>query len=219
MSKTVKKFETEVQQLLDLVIHSLYSNRDIFLRELVSNASDAVDKARFESHSNASIIEGDAEWKIKLIPDKTAGTLTIRDNGIGMTLEEVEKNIGTIAHSGTKAFIKGLKEQNVAEHPELIGQFGVGFYASFMVADRVTLVTRRAGHDRSAGVRWESAGDGSYTVEECEKATRGTEITLHLKEEMKEYLDEWKIRAIVKKYSDYVQYPIVMDVTRTEVPK
>ena len=219
MSKTVRQFETEVQQLLDLVIHSLYSNRDIFLRELISNASDAIDKARFEAHSNAAIIEGDAEWKIKLIPDKNAGTLTIRDNGIGMTREEVEKNIGTIAHSGTKAFIKGIKEQNVAEHPELIGQFGVGFYASFMVADRVTLVTRRAGHDKGAGVRWESAGDGSYTVEECEKATRGTEITLHLKEEMKEYLDEWKIRSIVKKYSDYVQYPIVMDVTRTEVPK
>ncbi|ANA39894.1 molecular chaperone HtpG [Geobacter anodireducens] len=219
MSKTVKKFETEVQQLLDLVIHSLYSNKDIFLRELISNASDAIDKVLFESHQNAAVIEGEPEGKIKLIPDKEAGTITIRDNGVGMTLEEVEKNIGTIAHSGTKAFLANLKEQNVADHPELIGQFGVGFYASFMVADRVTLLTRRAGHDKAAGVRWESTGDGTYTVEECAKETRGTEITLHLKEEMKEYLDEWKIRSIVRKYSDYVQYPIVMDVTRTEVPK
>jgi len=219
MTKTTKKFETEVQQLLDLVIHSLYSNRDIFLRELISNASDAIDKVLFESHQNAAVIEGEPEGKIKLIPDKGAGTLTIRDNGVGMTMEEVEKNIGTIAHSGTKAFLANLKEQNVAEHPELIGQFGVGFYASFMVADRVTLVTRRAGHDKGAGVRWESTGDGTYTMEECTKETRGTEITLHLKDEMKEYLDEWKIRSIVRKYSDYVQYPIVMDVTRTEVPK
>lgn len=219
MSKTVKKFETEVQQLLDLVIHSLYSNRDIFLRELISNSSDAIDKVRFESHSNMAVLEGDPEFKIKLIPDKEAGTLTIRDNGVGMTAEEVERNIGTIAHSGTKAFLTNLKEQNVAEHPELIGQFGVGFYASFMVADRVILVTRRAGHDRDAGVRWESTGDGSYTIEACDKAGRGTEITLHLKEDLKEYLDEWRIRSIVKKYSDYVQYPVVMDVTRTEVPK
>ncbi|CAG0985107.1 partial molecular chaperone HtpG, partial [Geobacteraceae bacterium] len=219
MTKTTKKFETEVQQLLDLVIHSLYSNKDIFLRELISNASDAIDKVLFESHQNAAVIEGEPEGKIKLITDKEACTITIRDNGVGMTLEEVEKNIGTIAHSGTKAFLANLKEQNVAEHPELIGQFGVGFYASFMVADRVTLITRRAGHDKSAGVRWESTGDGTYTVEEATKETRGTEITLHLKEEMKEYLDEWKIRSIVRKYSDYVQYPIVMDVTRTEVPK
>ncbi len=219
MTKTTKKFETEVQQLLDLVIHSLYSNKDIFLRELISNSSDAIDKVLFEAHQNAAVIEGEPEGKIKLIPDKEAGTLTIRDNGVGMTMEEVEKNIGTIAHSGTKAFLANLKEQNVAEHPELIGQFGVGFYASFMVADRVTLVTRRAGQDKGAGVRWESTGDGTYTVEETTKETRGTEITLHLKEEMKEYLDEWKIRSIVRKYSDYVQYPVVMDVTRTEVPK
>ncbi len=219
MTKTTKKFETEVQQLLDLVIHSLYSNKDIFLRELISNSSDAIDKVLFEAHQNAAVIEGEPEGKIKLIPDKEAGTITIRDNGVGMTMEEVEKNIGTIAHSGTKAFLANLKEQNVAEHPELIGQFGVGFYASFMVADRVTLVTRRAGQDKAAGVRWESTGDGTYTVEESVKETRGTEITLHLKEEMKEYLDEWKIRSIVRKYSDYVQYPVVMDVTRTEVPK
>ncbi|ABQ25922.1 molecular chaperone HtpG [Geotalea uraniireducens] len=218
MTKSTKKFETEVQQLLDLVIHSLYSNKDIFLRELVSNASDAIDKVKFESHSNMDILEGNTDWKIKLIPDKTAGTLTIRDNGIGMNVVEVEENIGTIARSGTRAFMENLKDKNVQNNPELIGQFGVGFYASFMVADKVTLITRKAG-DKNAACRWESTGDGSYTIEDCEKETRGTDITLHLKDEMKEYLDEWKIRSIIKKYSDYVQYPVVMDVTRDEPAK
>ncbi|HJV66896.1 MAG TPA: molecular chaperone HtpG [Geomonas sp.] len=218
MAKTVKKFETEVQQLLDLVIHSLYSNKEIFLRELISNASDAIDKIRFESHSNMELLEGNADWKIKLHPDKEAGTLTITDNGIGMSMDEVADNIGTIAKSGTRNFVAALKEQNLAENPELIGQFGVGFYASFMVADKVTLTTRKAG-DKEYGCRWESTGDGSYTIEECQKESRGTEIVLHLKEEMKEFLDEWKIRSIVKKYSDYVQYPIVMDVTRSEPVK
>ncbi|BCS53835.1 molecular chaperone HtpG [Geobacter sp. SVR] len=218
MSKTTKQFQTEVQQLLDLVIHSLYSNRDIFLRELISNASDAIDKIRFESHSNENLLEGNSDWKIKLIPDKDAGTLTIRDNGIGMGMAEVEENIGTIARSGTKAFMQALKDKSAGDSPELIGQFGVGFYASFMVADRVVLETRKPGAPE-AGCRWESIGDGSYTVEEITKEQRGTEITLHLKEEFKEYLDEWKIRSIVKKYSDYIQYPVVMDITRSETPK
>jgi molecular chaperone HtpG len=218
MSKTTKQFQTEVQQLLDLVIHSLYSNRDIFLRELISNASDAIDKVRFESHSNESLLEGNTEWKIKIIPDKDAGTLTIRDNGIGMSMAEVEENIGTIARSGTKAFMQALKDKASTDNPELIGQFGVGFYASFMVADRVVLYTRAAGSIES-GCCWESTGDGSYTIEECSREQRGTEITLHLKEEFKEYLDEWRIRSIVKKYSDYIQYPVVMDITRTETPK
>jgi len=218
MSKTTKQFQTEVQQLLDLVIHSLYSNRDIFLRELISNASDAIDKVRFESHSNESVLEGNSDWKIKIVPDKDAGTLTIRDNGIGMNMAEVEENIGTIARSGTKAFMQSLKEKAASDNPELIGQFGVGFYASFMVADRVTLYTRTSG-SIDAGCCWESTGDGSYTIEECNREQRGTEITLHLKEEFKEYLDEWKIRSIVKKYSDYIQYPIVMDITRSETPK
>jgi molecular chaperone HtpG len=216
MAKITKKFETEVQQLLDLVIHSLYSNRDIFLRELISNASDAIDKIRFEAHSNEALLEANADWKIKIVPDKGAGTLTISDNGIGMGIAEVEENIGTIARSGTRAFLDSLKGKGV-DNPELIGQFGVGFYSAFMVADRVSLVTRRAG-EKSAACRWESTGDGSYTIEECAKETRGTEITLHLKEEMREYLDEWKVRTIVKKYSDYVQYPVVMDITREEVP-
>jgi molecular chaperone HtpG len=218
MTKSTKKFETEVQQLLDLVIHSLYSNKDIFLRELISNASDAIDKVRFESHSNMELLEGNTDWKIKLVPDKTAGTLTISDNGIGMSMAEAEENIGTIARSGTRAFMENLKGKNVQDNPELIGQFGVGFYSSFMVADRVVLTTRTAG-DKTAACRWESTGDGSYTIEDCDKETRGTDIILHLKEEMKEYLDEWKIRGIVKKYSDYVQYPIVMDITREEPTK
>lgn len=218
MSKTTKQFQTEVKQLLDLVIHSLYSNRDIFLRELISNASDAIDKIRFEAHSNEELLEGNSDWKIKLIPDKSAGTLTIRDNGIGMTMAEVEENIGTIARSGTKAFMQALKDKATTDNPELIGQFGVGFYASFMVADRVTLETRKAGKS-SDGCRWESIGDGSYTIEECACSQRGTEIVLHLKDEFKEYLEEWKIRSIVKKYSDYIQYPVVMDITRTETPK
>jgi molecular chaperone HtpG len=218
MSKTIKKFETEVQQLLDLVIHSLYSNKDIFLRELVSNSSDAIDKVRFDSHSNEALLEGNTDWKIKLIPDKEAGTLTIRDNGVGMTLSEVEENIGTIARSGTRAYLESLKSKEVRENPELIGQFGVGFYSSFMVADKVTIVTRTAG-DTAAGCRWESTGDGTYTIEECIKESRGTDVILHLKDEMKEYLDEWKIRSIIKKYSDYVQYPIVMDISREELPR
>ncbi|HTY20296.1 MAG TPA: molecular chaperone HtpG, partial [Geobacteraceae bacterium] len=219
MTKTTKKFETEVQQLLDLVIHSLYSNRDIFLRELISNSSDAIDKVRFESNTSEAILEGNAEWKIKIVPDKGAGTLTIRDNGIGMTIQEVEENIGTIARSGTRSFMESLKGKTLQENPELIGQFGVGFYSSFMVADRVTLVTRRGGHDKSSGCRWESTGDGSYTIEECDKSGRGTDVILHLKEDMLDYLEEWRIRSIVKKYSDYVQYPICMDITREETPK
>ncbi len=213
--KTTKQFQTEVQKLLDLVIHSLYSNRDIFLRELVSNASDAIDRARFEAHSNEALLEGNSDWKIRITPDKSAGTLTISDNGIGMEIGEVEENIGTIARSGTRAFMDALKEAKASDNPELIGQFGVGFYSSFMVADRVTLITRKGGNLAGACC-WESGGDGTYTIEECEKGGRGTEIVLHLKDEMKEYLDEWKIRSIIKKYSDYVQYPVVMDITRTE---
>jgi molecular chaperone HtpG len=219
MTKATKKFETEVQQLLDLVIHSLYSNRDIFLRELISNASDAIDKIRFESHSSEAVVEGNVDWKIKIIPDKEAGTITIRDNGIGMTLQEVEENIGTIARSGTRSFMDSLKGKTIQDHPEMIGQFGVGFYSSFMVAERVTITTRKGGHDRNTACLWESTGDGSYTIEDCEKESRGTDIILYLKEEMREYLDEWKIRSIVKKYSDYVQYPVVMDITREETPK
>jgi molecular chaperone HtpG len=217
MSQTQEKhFKTEIQQLLDIVIHSLYSNRDIFLRELISNASDAIDRARFLSLSNSDILEDNHDWKIKLSVDKEAKTLTIADNGIGMTAQEVEDNIGTIASSGTKKFLQQMKESQAAA-PELIGQFGVGFYAAFMVADNVTLTTRVAG-DKTKGIKWHSTGTGSYTIEEVEKATRGTEITIQLKEEMEEYLEEWKIRKIVKQYSDFVEHPIVMDITREETP-
>lgn len=214
MAKTTKMFQTEVTQLLDLVIHSLYSNRDIFLRELISNGSDAIDKVRFEAQSNEAILEGNSDWSISLIPDKEAKTLTIRDNGIGMSAAEVEEHIGTIAKSGTKAFMQTLKQAAASDQPELIGQFGVGFYASFMVADKVVLVTRRAGETNQA-TRWESTGDGSYTIEDDTKSSRGTDITLHLKEEFLEYLDEWRLRTIVKKYSDFIQYPVTMTVTRT----
>lgn len=214
MAKQTKQFQTEVTQLLDLVIHSLYSNRDIFLRELISNSSDAIDKVRFEAQSNESLLEGNSTWAITIAADKNAKTLTISDNGIGMSASEVEEHIGTIAKSGTKAFMQTLKQAAAADQPELIGQFGVGFYASFMVAERVTLITRRAG-DQQHATRWESIGDGNYTIEECQKPTRGTDIVLTLKEEFVDYLDEWRIRSIVKKYSDFIQYPVQMTVTRT----
>jgi molecular chaperone HtpG len=212
------QFKTEVQQLLDLVIHSLYSNKEIFLRELLSNASDAIDRARFESLKDESILENDPEWKIKISVDSEAKSLTISDNGVGMSSEEVEQNIGTVANSGTKRFLEQLKESKESLPPELIGQFGVGFYSAFMVADKVTVITRRAGDAKNA-VRWESSGDGYYTLETAEREKRGTDIVLHLKEEHAEFLEEWKIRKIVKKYSDFVEHPICMDITREEIER
>lgn len=216
MSAETKSFQTEVSQLMDLVIHSLYSNKDIFLRELISNASDAIDRARFEAVSNSEIEEPEGGWKIKLVPDSEAKALTIIDNGIGMNAEELEKNIGTIANSGTKAFLKELKEAEAADRPELIGQFGVGFYASFMVADKVELVTRRAGEEQAW--KWTSTGDGTYQVEEGERDSFGTTITLHLREEedITSFTEEYKLRQVVKQYSDYIAFPVVMDVTRKE---
>ena len=218
MAVKKRKFKTEVQQLLDLVIHSLYSNKDIFLRELISNASDAVDRARFQSLSDESVLEDDPEWKVKIHVDKDAKTLTVSDNGVGMTAEEVETNIGTIANSGTRRFLEQLQEQKGSLPPELIGQFGVGFYAAFMVADRVTLVTRTAGSPDD-GTRWVSTGAGSYTLEQVTKEKRGTDVTLHLAEGMEEYLEEWKIRKIVKQFSDFVEHPVTMDITRSETPR
>ncbi len=216
MAKHTKKFKTEVQQLLDLVIHSLYSKKEIFLRELISNASDAIDRARFEALTNPELLEVDDNWKIKIIPNEKAGTLTIVDNGIGMSAKEVETNIGTIANSGTKQFLADIqKSKKDAANPEFIGQFGVGFYAAFMVADKVTLVTKRGGKDQQA-VKWTSAGAGNYSLEDTDRKSRGTEITLHLREDMTEYLAEWKIREIVKHYSDYIAFPVTMDITRTE---
>lgn len=203
-------FQTEVKHLLHLMIHSLYSNKEIFLRELVSNASDAADKLRFEALSNESLYEGDSDLKIRIDFDETNKTITITDNGIGMNRAEVQDHIGTIAKSGTKQFFERLTGDQ-AKDSELIGQFGVGFYSAFIVADKVTLSTRRAGASANEGVRWESAGDGEYTLETIEKAGRGTEIVLHLKDDEQEFLNAWKIRSIIKKFSDHISLPIIMN--------
>lgn len=218
---TVEKmeFKTEIKQILDLMVHSLYSHKEIFLREVISNASDAIDKAHYESLTNKEILEGEKDWKIKITPDKDAGILTISDNGIGMTKDETIKELGTIAHSGTKEFIAALKSKKVKDNPELIGQFGVGFYSTFMVADKVTVVSRKAGAGDKRGVKWESTADGSFTVEDVEKENKGTDIILHLKEEEKKYLDEWEIKSIVRKYSDFIEHPIAMDIEREKESK
>ena len=202
-------FQAEVKQLLQLMIHSLYSNKEIFLRELISNASDAADKLRFEALSDAALLENDSELKIRVAFDKKARTITISDNGIGMSRDEVINNIGTIAKSGTREFFQSLTGDQ-AKDANLIGQFGVGFYSSFIIADKVTLVTRRAGVGAEHGVRWESAGEGDYMLETVEKPTRGTEITLHLREGEDEFLSDWKLKSIIRKYSDHIVLPIVM---------
>ncbi len=203
-------FQTEVKHLLHLMIHSLYSNKEIFLRELISNASDAADKLRFEALSNESLYQGDSDLKIRIEFDTDKRTISIIDNGIGMTRAEVQEHIGTIAKSGTKQFFEALTGDQ-AKDSELIGQFGVGFYSAFIVADKVTLTTRKAGADKSEAVRWESAGEGDYSIETVEKEGRGTEIVLHLKEDETEFLDDYRIRAIVRKFSDHISLPIVMD--------
>ncbi len=208
--KETRGFETEVKHLLHLMIHSLYSNKEIFLRELISNASDAADKLRFEALSNDGLYEGDSELKIRLEFDKDKRTITVIDNGIGMNRQEVQEHIGTIAKSGTKQFFESLTGDQ-AKDSELIGQFGVGFYSSFIVADKVTLKTRKAGASHEEGVLWESSGEGEYTLESIDKPQRGTEIVLHLKESEDEFLDDWRLRSIVRKYSDHISLPIVMD--------
>src|SRR5688500_5409376 len=206
------EFKTELKQLLDLIIHSLYSKKEIFLRELISNAADAIDKVRFEGLTKPELIEGNSNWKIKLTPDKEKGTLTISDNGIGMSRETIVENLGTIARSGTRQFMEQLRAANAKDRPELIGQFGVGFYSSFMVADRVTVISRMAGD--AEGVKWESDGQGEYTVEPAERAGRGTDVILHLREDAKEFLDEWRLRTIVKQYSDFIEHPVVIDIEK-----
>jgi molecular chaperone HtpG len=208
------EFKTEVKELLDLMIHSLYSHKEIFLRELLSNASDAIDKARYESLTNTDILAAAGEWKIKIIVDKPAGTLTVRDNGIGMTHDEVITELGTIAHSGTKDFLRALHSKEMKDRPELIGQFGVGFYSTFMVSDKVTVMTRKITEKANKAVKWESAADGSFTIDETEKDLPGTDVILHLKAEEKKYLDEWEIRSVVRKYSDYIEHPVIMDIER-----
>jgi len=202
-------FQAEVKQLLQLMIHSLYSNKEIFLRELISNASDACDKLRFEALSDDALWEGDNELKIRVSFDKAARTVTISDNGIGMSRQEVIDNIGTIAKSGTRQFFESLTGDQ-AKDAHLIGQFGVGFYSAFIIADKVILTTRRAGLGAEHGVRWESDGAGDYTLETVEKAGRGTEVVLHLREGEDEFLDGWRLRSIIRKYSDHITLPIVM---------
>ncbi|MDZ4099884.1 MAG: molecular chaperone HtpG [Methylophilaceae bacterium] len=206
-AKETLGFQAEVKQLLQLMIHSLYSNKEIVLRELISNASDAADKLRFEALANNGLYENDSELKIRVAFDKAARTLTISDNGIGMSRQEVIDNIGTIAKSGTKEFLNALSGDQ-AKDANLIGQFGVGFYSSFIIADKVTLITRRAGD--SEAVQWESSGAGDYTLETVEKSTRGTDIILHLREGEDEFLNDWKLKSIIRKYSDHITLPIVM---------
>jgi molecular chaperone HtpG len=213
-------FKTELKQILDIIIHSLYSHRDIFLRELVSNASDAIDTLRFQALTDPDLLkDGGEDWKSKIIPDEKAGTLTVSDNGVGMSRDEIVENLGTIAKSGTRALLESLKQADVQSRPELIGQFGVGFYSSFMVADKVTVVSRHAGQPKESASQWESTGQGEFSIETVEKASRGTDVVLHLKEDAREFLQQWKIRELVKRHSDFVEHPIVIDVEREDEKK
>jgi molecular chaperone HtpG len=221
INKETREFQAETKQLLDLMIHSIYTNREIFLRELISNASDAIDKIRFESLTNHDLLEGDSEYEILINPDEATNTLTISDNGIGMTYDEVIENIGTIAKSGTKSFLEKLKEKETSTDKELIGQFGVGFYSAFMVSEKVTLITRAPG--QAKGVKWQSGGDGTYTIEEIEKEKRGTTIIITLNEEFRSaerssenFLNRHTIESLIKKYSDYIRYPIKMSFIKEE---
>lgn len=207
--KETLSFQTEVKQLLNLMIHSLYSNKEIFLRELVSNASDACDKLRFEALSDNALYEDDNDLKIQVEFDKDAGTVTITDNGVGMTREEVIANIGTIANSGTRKFLDNMTGDQ-AKDAQMIGQFGVGFYASFIVADNVTVETRRAGLTSEHGVRWHSSGEGEFDLENIVKEERGTKVILHLKKDEQEFADDWRLRSIINKYSDHISLPIFM---------
>ena len=207
--KETLDFQAEVSQVLNLVIRSLYSNKEIFLRELISNASDAAEKLRFEALSNDGLYEGDTGLRIRVAVDPDARTISIVDNGIGMSRQEVTETIGTIASSGTRKFIEKMSGDK-AKDSQLIGQFGVGFYSAFIVADKVTLTTRRAGMQANEGVRWESNGEGTYTLENVERAERGTEIVLHLREDEKEFLDAWRLRSIIGKFSDHVAIPVEM---------
>jgi len=203
-------FQAETRQVLQLMIHSLYSNKEIFLRELVSNASDALDRLRFSAISDDSVYEGDSELRIEIEADEEAGTLTIRDNGIGMSRGEVMENIGTIAKSGTRVFLDRLSGDEKAD-ARLIGQFGVGFYSSFIVSDKVTVLSRKAGEPVEEGVRWESDGGGEFSIEPIDRDTHGTEVTLHLKESEKDFLNSWTIRSLISRYSDHIGFPIRME--------
>ena len=203
------KFKAELQQVMEIIVHSLYSHKEIFLRELISNASDAIDNLRYQSLTRPELAGKEETWEIRLIPDQKARTLTVRDNGIGMTREEIIENLGTLAKSGTREFIKQIQAADKKDFPELIGQFGVGFYSAFIVAENVTVISRAAGEESSA-VRWSSSGQGEYTVEEADKKERGTEVILTLREEEKEFLDEWRIKEVVKKFSDFLEHPVIL---------
>ena len=206
-------FQTEAKQLLHLMIHSLYSNKEIFLRELISNSSDAIDKLRFEALSDAGLYEDDSELKIQVEVDKDNNTLTISDNGIGMSRDEVAENLGTIAKSGTAQFMEALTGDQQKDS-QLIGQFGVGFYSAFIVADRVEVLSRRAGSGAEDGVHWESHGEADFSIENVEKAERGTTIVLHLKEDATDFADDWRVRSVIKKYSDHISVPVMMEKPR-----
>lgn len=208
-NQEARGFQSEVKQLLQLMIHSLYSNKEIFLRELISNASDAADKLRFKALSNSALYEGDGDLRVRVSFDADKGTITISDNGIGMTREQVIDHLGTIAKSGTKEFLTALG-QDQAKNSQLIGQFGVGFYSAFIVADKVTVKTRAAGEEADKAVLWESAGEGEYSVADIEKKSRGTDVILHLREDEKEFLNEWRLREIIGKYSDHIGLPVEM---------
>ena len=208
-NQETRGFQSEVKQLLQLMIHSLYSNKEIFLRELISNASDAADKLRFKALSNPVLYEGDGDLRVRVSFDTDKGTITISDNGIGMTREQVIDHLGTIAKSGTKEFLTALG-QDQAKNSQLIGQFGVGFYSAFIVADKVTVKTRAAGEEADKAVLWESAGEGEYSVADIEKKSRGTDVILHLREDEKEFLNEWRLREIIGKYSDHIGLPVEM---------
>ena len=214
MSAETLEFQAETKRLLDLVVNSIYTNKEIFLRELISNSSDAIDKLHFESLTNHDILEGNEDYEIFVVPDSDTKTITISDNGIGMTRDEVISNIGTIAKSGTKAFLEKLRENDGKVDEEFIGQFGVGFYSAFIVADEVELITRRAGEN--SAVKWTSKGAGEYTIEDCEKDSRGTTIVLHLKPEFCggeefDFTNNYAIENLIKKYSDYIRYPVKMN--------
>ena len=207
-------FKSELKQVLHLITHSLYSHKEIFLRELLSNASDAIDRIRFNSLENEALLDNDRDWAIRIAVDRDAATLTVSDNGLGMDREAIIEHLGTIAKSGTRAFLERLKAADAATRPELIGQFGVGFYSAFMVADRVTVLSRAAGS--AEAVRWESDGQGEFTVAPAERPGRGTDVILHLKAEEKEFLESWRLRGLVKQFSDYLEHPIVMAMEKKE---
>lgn len=214
-AKETLGFQTEAKQLLQLMIHSLYSNKEIFLRELISNASDAIDKLRFESLDNEALLEGETDYRIRISVDKDANTLTISDNGIGMSKEDAIAHLGTIAKSGTAQFMQNLTGDQKKDS-QLIGQFGVGFYSAFIVADRVEVFTRRAGSPVSEGVLWESRGEADFSIETVSQAEKGTSVVLHLKKDCADFADQWRVRSVVKKYSDHISVPVMMAKPTTE---